>query len=115
MTLTITGGKTWKTTSKYRAQPVVDPEHGRFDSKREHQRFHLLRLRERAKEIRGLQRQVPFALNVQGHLICKYIADFTYTENGQFVVEDAKGFRTPEYRLKKKLMLAIFGWEIRET
>ena len=103
----------WK--NKYRNQPVVDPEHGRFDSKREYARFLELRLLERGKEIHGLKRQVPFALNVQGHHICKYIADFTYTERGQFTIEDAKGVRTPEYKIKRALMRAIFGWEIKET
>lgn len=113
MSLTIEGRKPWR--NKYRNQPVVDPDHGRFDSKREHQRFHILRLMEKAGEISGLQRQVPFKLTVQGHLIATYVADFTYTEKGKFVINDAKGFATPEYKLKKKLMKAIFDWEIVES
>jgi hypothetical protein len=31
------------------------------------------------------------------------------------IVEDSKGVRTPVYKLKKKLMLACHGIEIRET
>ena len=44
-----------------------------------------------------------------------YIADFVYTENGEKVVEDVKGFRTPEYRIKRKLMLYSHGVRIKET
>lgn len=102
--------------SKYRAQPVVDSEHGRFASKREFQRFCVLRLMERAGEISGLARQVRYRIEVAGTHVCDYVADFTYaTEDGKFVVEDAKGFRTPEYRLKAKLYKAVFGREILET
>jgi len=52
---------------------------------------------------------------VAGQHICTYRADFAYDENGARVVEDAKGVRTPAYRLKAKLMKAVFNIEIRET
>lgn len=46
----------------------------------------------------------------------KYIADFTYRDSeGNFIVEDAKGFRTDVYKIKKKLMLWRYGIEIREV
>ena len=50
--------------------------------------------------------------------ICAYVADYTYyetDENGerQYIVEDAKGVETPEFKLKKKLMLAANGIDIR--
>lgn len=46
----------------------------------------------------------------------KYIADFTYRDSeGNFIVEDAKGFRTDVYKIKKKLMLWRFGIEIKEV
>ena len=44
-----------------------------------------------------------------------YIADFVYFENGDLIVEDTKGFRTPDYVIKRKLMLYIHGIKIRET
>lgn len=117
MTITVERKTPWK-ANKFKAQPVVDPDYGRFDSKREHQRFHILRMMEKAGHIQGLKRQVPYELNVNGEHICKYIADFTYmdmTEGKGFVTEDCKGFRTPEYKLKAKLFKAIFGREILET
>jgi len=36
-------------------------------------------------------------------------------QDGKEVIEDVKGFKTPVYRLKKKLMLAIHGIDILET
>lgn len=47
----------------------------------------------------------------------KYIADFTYRENGQLVVEDVKSdaTRTDAYKIKKKLMLSVYGVRIKEV
>lgn len=93
-----------------------------FDSGKEYRRFRELCLLERAGQIAGLQRQVKFELlpaqRIDGKVVeraCSYVADFVYTEDGQQVVEDAKGMRTQEYRLKRKLMLYIHGIRIRET
>lgn len=96
----------------------------RFDSKREAQRYVELKLLERAGEISDLQLQVPFEIipgvadEQTGRILQKpttYIADFTYRDHGQFVVEDAKGYRTEVYRLKRKLMLWRHGIRIKET
>ena len=45
---------------------------------------------------------------------CAYYADFCYTENGRYIVEDTKGMRTPDYKIKKKLMLYVHGIRITE-
>jgi hypothetical protein len=96
--------------SKYRAVKTTVGEIT-FASKLEARRYQELLLLESAREIAGLQLQVPFDLAVNGHLICRYIADFCYTatSSGERVVEDAKGVMTPEFRLKAKLMEAIHG------
>jgi hypothetical protein len=51
-------------------------------------------------------------------LIFTYVADFSYVDNvpphPMTVVEDVKGFRTPLYRLKKKLIEAQYGIAITE-
>lgn len=99
-----------------------------FASKRERERYLALKLRERAGEVRNLRTQVEYRLEVRGALICKYRADFVYEERQHdprkpptertfwvAVVEDVKGFKTPVYRLKKKLMRACHGIELRET
>ena len=94
-----------------------------FDSIHEAVRWKELRLLERAGEIKCLSRQVKFALipasktregkTVQG---VSYIADFVYLDKeGRQVVEDAKGYRTDVYKIKKKLMLWLYGVEIQEV
>lgn len=108
-----------KRRNKYGAVAVIDDLYGRFDSTGEHRRWYeLLRLQEQGV-IRGLRRQVPYALRVGDTLIATYRADFVYQEQqgGGWVeiVEDFKGKRTEGYKLKAKLMLAIHGIAIRET
>ena len=79
---------------------------------------------ERAKLITDLQRQVSFELiptqRKNGKVIersCTYIADFVYKQNGVTVVEDAKSpaTRTAAYKIKKKLLLQKYGYEIKEV
>lgn len=93
-----------------------------FDSVKEYRRFCELLLLERAGAVTDLRRQVKFELipaqRIDGKVVeraCGYVADFVYMENGRQVVEDTKGMRTQEYRLKRKLMLYIHGIRIRET
>ena len=107
--------------SKYHSKKIT--ANGQtFDSQREYRRFRELLLLERARAITGLQRQVKFELipsqRIGGKVVeraCSYVADFVYIENGQKVVEDAKGYKTPEYIIKRKLMLWVHGIQIRET
>ena len=93
-----------------------------FDSKKEANRYAELKLLERSGAIHNLQRQVRYELipaqKKNGKTVeraCHYIADFVYEENGKPVVEDVKGFRTKEYVLKRKLMLQVYGIEVREV
>ena len=92
-----------------------------FDSKREAKRYSELKLLERAKVITDLKLQVAFELipkhEIDGIKIraTKYIADFTYYENGEYVVEDCKGFRTQEYKNKRRQMREKYGIIIKES
>ena len=97
-----------------------------YDSKKEAKRAAELKLLEKAGVISNLQEQVVYELIpsqyriVNGKKKCieraiKYIADFQYVENGNTVVEDAKGFRTDVYRIKKKLMLYFHDIQIKEV
>jgi hypothetical protein len=87
-----------------------------FASQREAVRYCELRLLERAGDIRHLECQVPFNIEVNGKHVCKYIADFVYLDSeSNEVVEDAKGFRTDVYRLKKTLMRIVNGIDIKEV
>ena len=86
-----------------------------FDSRREARRHEQLLLLEKARDIAELKRQTAFRIDVNGELVCTYKADFTYIKKGVLVVEDAKGCKTPVYRLKKKLMKAVHGIDIKEV
>ena len=93
-----------------------------FDSAKEAKRWRELCLLERAGTISALRRQVKYKLlpsqRVGGKVVERpvtYIADFVYTEDGQTVVEDAKGVRTKEYIIKRKLMLYIHGIQVKEV
>lgn len=92
-----------------------------FDSVKECQRYCELKLMQRAGLISDLQMQVSFELipsqRIAGKVVeraCSYVADFVYQQDGQTVVEDTKGFKTPEYIIKRKLMLWVHGIRIRE-
>jgi len=110
-----------------------------FDSKREYYRYMDLKLLESCGAISNLRRQVVYELipvqrekstkvykkgrkkgqPIEGKIIEKavtYIADFVYVDNttGKEVVEDAKGMRTRDYILKRKMMLYFHGIKIQE-
>lgn len=86
-----------------------------FDSKAEAARYNTLKLLERNGDIKLLVIHPVYPLTVNGQKIGKYIADFSYYENGRHIVEDVKGVKTPIYRLKKKLVKALYGVDILET
>lgn len=94
----------------------------RFDSKHEASRWCELKYMERAGLIADLRRQVKYELipalydgkKLISRSVC-YIADFVYTQNGETVVEDAKGVQTEIYKIKKKIMRWKHGVEIKEV
>lgn len=127
-----------KTSCKYGAQKVkIDGI--TFDSKKEARRYSELKILEKANQIHELRLQVKFLLvpaqreeseevyqrgkrkgqPKEGKLIEKelsYYADFVYYDSsGKMVVEDAKGFRTTDYIIKRKLMLWLYKVRIREV
>ena len=89
----------------------------KFDSRAEANRYAYLKLRERAKEITRLELQPEYKISFNGTHICKYRADFRYFEIGakKQIVEDVKGVLTPVYKLKKKLVEAIYHVKIVEV
>ena len=108
--------------SKY-GNKKISVDGKKFDSKREADRYCELKLLVRAGVIQDMQMQVKFELipsqkDESGKVIERpiyYIADFVYTENGKIVVEDAKGFKTKDYILKRKLMLYLHGIRVIEV
>lgn len=95
-----------------------------FASKAEARRYGVLKLQQRLGMITDLELQPRFPLMVagvegddapDGMHVGVYVADFRYYKrDGELVVEDVKGMPTPVYRLKKKLMAALYGVHIQE-
>lgn len=105
-----------KLKSKYHARKIK-LDGITFDSKKEAKRYNELKVLEKLKVISNLRLQVPYVLiekSQYGRSI-KYFADFVYLKNGETIVEDCKGMRTPVYRLKKRLMAEKYGIIILET
>jgi len=104
--------------SKYRAVPTV-VDGIRFASKKEAAHYGLLKVMQEADEIRGLTLQPKYPIRVNGVKVCIYLADFLYHKRTKddgwiVVVVDCKGVKTPVYRLKRKLVKAVYGIEIEE-
>jgi hypothetical protein len=101
--------------SKYGAQKTV-VDGITFDSKKEAKRYQELKLLERSGEISHLELQPSFKLFCGNEPIkfdsgrqAVYKADFAYFDYkvNRRVIEDAKGFRTPEYKLKRAIVHAM--------
>lgn len=88
----------------------------KFDSKKEAKRYRELLLMQKAGEIGLIRRQVEYELNPGGTHSLKYLADFEYyiLATGEKVTEDVKGYRTREYKKKKRLMKKVHGIVIKE-
>lgn len=88
-----------------------------FDSAKEAKRYRELLVLAKAGVIGLLELQVTFELNEGGSHSLKYIADFVYRmqDTGEKIVEDAKGYRTVEYKKKKRLMLKVHNIKINEV
>lgn len=94
----------------------------RFPSKAEARRWDELVLLERAGEIRELEPHPAYPIIVHGpdgkpRIVAVYVADSRYRAGpeGILTIEDVKGgVLTPVYRLKKKLVEAIYDITITE-
>jgi hypothetical protein len=91
----------------------------RFDSKAEAARYGELKLMQQAGDIENLEVHPRYKLVVNGVRIGEYIADFRYYDPSQkhLVVEDVKSkpTMTPAYRMKSRLMKALYGIDVIEV
>ena len=96
--------------SKYRnVMTVVDGI--RFHSKKEASRYVVLKQAQRSGLISDLTLQPKFKLCVNGILVCDFIPDFAYVENGERIYEDTKSKPTEAnrvFRLKRRLFQALY-------
>ncbi len=111
-----------KASSKYQNEKTV-VDGITFDSKKEAKRYGELTLLEQAGVIRHLELQPKVKLEVGGIKIrygtghqVRYYGDFRYydVDKGRYVIEDTKGYKTRDYRLKKAILRAM-GIEIIES
>lgn len=124
-----------KSGNKYHARRVPCDQGGTahvHDSAKERQRCFVLHQRQALGEIRRLELHPRYRLEVNGVLIGHYTGDAAYQERTpvalagmdrtimvwESVVEDTKSAPTrkrADYQLRRRLMRALHGIDIRET
>lgn len=101
--------------SKYHSKKII-LDNIKFDSKKEGNRYEELKILEKAGLIKELELQKVFELqpsfkkNGKTYRKITYKADFYYYDNHlkRYIVEDAKGFKTEVYKIKKKLFEYVY-------
>lgn len=108
-----------KSYNKYR-NTKVEVDGIKFDSKKESQYYGTLKMLKKKGEVVDFQMQVPFPIEVNGIHIAKYLLDFKveYKNRVEYIdvkakSKDGKWITTDVFRLKKKLIEAIYGIEIK--
>ena len=93
-----------------------------FHSKKEAERYMMLKLLERTGKISNLILQPKFEIipkrtrnDGKTTRAAHYVADFQYIKDNKVIVEDVKGFKTELYKLKKKLFEFVCNIDILET
>lgn len=93
----------------------------RFASGHELTRWLLLRERERRGEISELKRQVRYELapsvriagEKRARPALRFTVDFQYIEDGELVVDDAKGKPDTAFRIRQHLMKSVHNIDVR--
>lgn len=82
-----------------------------FSSKKEATYYSTLRLRQKAGEVLFFLRQVP--LHLPGNV--RYVVDFQeFHADGTVHFVDVKGLKTEQYKMKKKMVEAVYPIYIEE-
>ena len=113
--------RTGARVAKYGNKKSVAADGTEFDSRAEHRRWaHLCQLQAmdlisdlRCQVAYELVQSVKFLGANRAKPAIRYVADFVYMEKGVEVIEDVKGVLTPEFKLKRHLMKALLGLEVR--
>lgn len=93
---------------KYKAIPT-EIDNINFHSKKEAIRYAELELLKKNGEVIFFLMQIPFRLT--GGI--KYICDFqVFWSDGKITFEDVKGYQTPLYKNKKKMVESLYPIEI---
>ena len=95
-------------THKFKARQTIN-DGIKFASKKEAKYYEHLKTLKKSGEVLFFLRQVPF------HLVSnvKYICDFqVFYTDGTIKFIDVKGYETPEFKLKKKQVEALYPVDI---
>ncbi len=85
-----------------------------YHSKAEALRAFELDCAKAAGHILGWEPQVALPIRLNGVHICNVVVDFCITElDNSKTYEEIKGFETEVYKLKRKLLLAMYGREFK--
>lgn len=100
---------------KYHAKATTCHEGHGHPSKRESSRCDELHLLQACGQIANLRYEPTFYFTINGVLLkhkngrrANYKPDFTYTENGQKVAEDVKGFAARDFPLREALFRHLY-------
>lgn len=83
----------------------------KFASKKEARRYLELKSLEKAGEVKCFTRQVPWYLEGGTKWVCDFLV---FWKDGICTVEDVKGFKTPEYKIKKREIETKYPFTITE-
>lgn len=103
--------------NKYKAKKTV-VDGITFDSKKEAEYYQQIKMHERSGNLKDVELQPRFDIIVNGKKIAYYKADFRFYDLGERKerVIDVKGYKGGPawsmFRLKKKLVEALYGIEI---
>jgi hypothetical protein len=111
-----------KPENKYGAKAMI-VDGIRFDSKKEARYYGQLKLLQKlttSDRLERFERQVRYPIRLRGEIITTYIVDFIeHYADGRTVYTDVKGMKFGAayqlFTLKKKLMKAVYGIEIKEV
>lgn len=94
---------------KFNAKPTVT-DGIKFGSKLEAKYYNIIKAKRESGEVLFFLRQIPFHL--PGNVV--YRADFMlFFSDGSVEIWEIKGFPTPEWKIKKKLVESLYPIEIK--
>lgn len=109
-------GISGKKQSKYHAKRTPNGDGTFSDSRKEARLDAGFMAMVKNKGVLRVVRKDRFPFEINGIKICAYESDWTvYYKDGRKEVFDAKGVKTPVYKIKKKMMKAFYGIDIQEV
>jgi hypothetical protein len=98
----------YQTKSKYHNKSSVYDGYY-YASKLEAGHAQNLDILKKAGKVKKWERQIPIDLMANGVKICRYYCDFkVWWKDGRVTLEETKGIETDVYRIKRKLLEALY-------